>query len=757
MRLTLTNFGTWTHCVYEFPDASGLTLISGPSGKGKTTLLRAINYALTGEGTKLPTHGEIKCTVCFEYQDLIITRTNRPGRLTVKNVKNGITYEADEAQSLIYNTIGRHFSIAGYIQQKGENSFLCMSPSDKLHFLEKVAFSDIDIESIKERSKDLVNKAENTLSRIQGEVDNILKNKVHEPESFSYKTSDIEKNLKDIKNKISSLEASEKDLNKRIQQSQVNKIKRESLINRISEITETPVPEKKSIDDLRVKLDKILLYEKYMNIQTKLNDIQKRYDVQYETEFNRLNDSLKAVQIVEFSLEDKEELLNLIDALKVYKEQQFVKSQRLKYAYDSSRIDFLSVEVAKLEQTIPLYVLGKEAKHCPSCKSSIRICKDYSLEVYTGAKYSLDTEKQMREQLQSYKKELIQLEFNKRNYDALPKEEDEEEIIELNPEEVEDRIKELKSIEKNCQISKDNLEKLKKEMDTLSSRKIFKDMTIEINALKSSLPAVIPDLPEGDAKKLESLIYEYQAFNKEVDKLIKKEQEQQLKLQQLQKELLSIPQPEDETVLKNQINTTIEQLNENKTRKQDLSTLLDKAKEYERQLNEYLKYKQNLTMSENEYKKAEQTFTCVKKFRDAIITSEFLAINSLIEEINTHLQQHLNLFFPDNPITIEVKLFKENEKKKTVKNQVHVSVGYRGTLTDLNSLSGGEKDRVNLAFTLALAEIFNLPLLMLDETLSSLDRESTENILEHIQKESRNILVVAHQVTSGLFDHIIKI
>ena len=76
MKVTLTNFGIWKQQQFSFSD-QGSILLTGPSGKGKTTILRAINYALTGSGTKLPTHGEIKCGVTIEYKGLKINLSAR--------------------------------------------------------------------------------------------------------------------------------------------------------------------------------------------------------------------------------------------------------------------------------------------------------------------------------------------------------------------------------------------------------------------------------------------------------------------------------------------------------------------------------------------------------------------------------------------------------------------------------------------------------------------------------------------------------
>jgi len=171
----------------------------------------------------------------------------------------------------------------------------------------------------------------------------------------------------------------------------------------------------------------------------------------------------------------------------------------------------------------------------------------------------------------------------------------------------------------------------------------------------------------------------------------------------------------------------------------------------------YDKYITSLEKTTETFKIAETNLTNTKKFHDCVLKAEMLALNGLIDEINTHLSEYLELFFPDNPITMELSLFKCNDKTKTVKSQVNIKVGYRGTQTELSVLSGGERDRVNLAFTLALSEILNLKLILLDETLSSLDRETTENILESISREDRQIIMIAHQVSHGMFDNIIDI
>ena len=67
--------------------------------------------------------------------------------------------------------------------------------------------------------------------------------------------------------------------------------------------------------------------------------------------------------------------------------------------------------------------------------------------------------------------------------------------------------------------------------------------------------------------------------------------------------------------------------------------------------------------------------------------------------------------------------------------------------------------RVILAFTLALAEIHNSPLILLDESTASLDQDLTSSVINGLKENFSNKLVVliAHQVVQGVFDKVIKL
>ena len=128
--------------------------------------------------------------------------------------------------------------------------------------------------------------------------------------------------------------------------------------------------------------------------------------------------------------------------------------------------------------------------------------------------------------------------------------------------------------------------------------------------------------------------------------------------------------------------------------------------------------------------------------------------------MNPHDQLYLDQFFTDEPITVQIVPFKENKKKTRSKPQLTLLIEYKGMgECDTSMLSGGELARVTLAYTLALAEMFNSSLLLLDESTSNLDQDLTNTVFQAIRENfnGRLVLVVAHQVVTGTFDQIIKL
>lgn len=744
MKISLTNFGTWKNSSFVIPD-EGLTLIAGPTGKGKTTILRAINYALTGNGTKIVSHGETKCSVTLEYKGLKITRTNRPSRLVVVT-EDGCQSEDDKAQSIIYYTIGKHFNMAGYIQQKGENSFLAMAPAEKLRFLEKVVFSDVPIDEIKERSKDICNQVELSLSSAEGKLAT-LKSIVPVRMEKPLKTVTELKSQRDVdSHTIKLLERDIADLQKRIMQAEIVEVKRESLSKQISDIQIPVVPEKIDYKSELLMLQEHQKYEEYLRMVKQRDQINETHLKPHQKQIESLTEAFQAMTVSEFSSESAQELKDLREALQAYRLQE--QYNKVRASYNGARHVQLQDTLPGLRSQLTSYCMGKDAKSCPHCKSSLRFVSG-SLELYAGSKYSAETEAKMRKELQEQESELRALTELKGKIDTFPVEE-----IDLDPVEVAERIKELEAEQAEYTKNKANRDSAEKALQAAKTNTSIQKLEKQWSELSSQQPV---ECPKETKEVLQKKVDQGKDRDRDILSAEKRVKELTDKLASLKKELDKLPVTVDTVPLKESLATSQDMLKEYRNGLPLLEKQILEAQMYERLEVEYQNHQQSLKETHELHRSLQEKFTAAKKFREAVTTAELLAIQTLIDEINTHLNQYLSLFFPDNPLTIDVCLFKTNEKTKTVRNQVNLQVGYHGVVTDLSTLSGGEKDRVNLAFTLALAEIFNLPMLILDETLSSLDQLTAENVLEHIQKDTRTVIVVAHQATTGLFDNVIKL
>ena len=172
-------------------------------------------------------------------------------------------------------------------------------------------------------------------------------------------------------------------------------------------------------------------------------------------------------------------------------------------------------------------------------------------------------------------------------------------------------------------------------------------------------------------------------------------------------------------------------------------------------------------ISSNLSKKLKSIYT----IKDIIMKAESMTINNIINQINDTVSRYLDIFFPDNPIRVILhcpdtenepsnKSNKKPIKQKTKeRTQISILIDYKDIEADISILSGGELQRIVIAYNLALSELFNLPLILLDECTSNLDQELTEIVVKGIHRNCNDkmIIMIAHQVVSGIFDKVIQI
>ena len=145
MKLKLENFRCHQKMVVEIPD-TGLVLLSGASGAGKTTVLNAITYALYGKLARPYSHDQTKCSVRIEgysipgrKETLDLVRTSPGSRLKV--TCRGKEYEDDAAQGVIDTLVVPYekFLLSSYVVQRLNSSILSIAPRDQVVFIKTLA------------------------------------------------------------------------------------------------------------------------------------------------------------------------------------------------------------------------------------------------------------------------------------------------------------------------------------------------------------------------------------------------------------------------------------------------------------------------------------------------------------------------------------------------------------------------------------------------------------------------------------------
>jgi ABC-type Mn2+/Zn2+ transport system ATPase subunit len=86
-------------------------------------------------------------------------------------------------------------------------------------------------------------------------------------------------------------------------------------------------------------------------------------------------------------------------------------------------------------------------------------------------------------------------------------------------------------------------------------------------------------------------------------------------------------------------------------------------------------------------------------------------------------------------------------------------VRYKGDESSMDDLSGGETQRVELAFLLAVNDMIGSPMILLDECLNNLDAEINMDVLSQLRDLSggKIILVISHEAVEGVFDEIVTL
>lgn len=812
MKIYLKNFKCWTSKIITLED-NGIQLLSGESGKGKSSVLDALYFCLYGNMQKIITHGQKSCQVDIEYGDLKITRSRRPNRLVVvrnnEDSKSSEVLEDDIAQEFINQTFGHHFSQTSYIKQNGFENFVFMSPTEKLEFLEDSILKKFNVDSLKTRLQSHIKRLEQDINIKSGQYSTYLEilNKTSAPVYVEFPIKCNEKTrdliIKNERTKIHNFNILIKKYTKKIAEAKEklykNKTLEESInsssiriveLNRQKEEYTSKLSSLKSdkyLQDLVSKVEKIDSYNRHSKISQDLETELEIYNNKLKEEIYNATNSIKKVDKSQLSSMEEtiESLKNKIKYLPRINEIRSDLDRIPTYHKnpDPKEIDLLLQSNSVLQNKLDLY---KKTLTCPCC--NIRLlyresqlekykddevfdCSDYTTQIENN-KIKIDKIKKdikLKEKRDRLQQELsllptIYTSPSHPGSDTRPNGAGEQS----------DTRETQNVLIKQLETAKSQYRQI---MEIINENKRLRQL-LESNNFPSLTRSrqIITTLREqlGKITKPDSVVETYnreqiknEIYQIRLDMKLRKEYQDNVTHIGQQLEKLTLVLEEAKTQLSSEKIPNIVVLEKKlEDYRQDIEMAsknvdqIDKWATYTRDIGTYKELESKVGMLDRELAESRKELTLCQKFKTSIMQAETLSIQQFINTINSHVQIYLDHFFKTDQLLVKIDTEKQmKSNSKITKSQITLNMEYKGYPVELTNLSGGELSRLNLAFVLALSEIFQSPILMLDECMSTLDPDNCFNVLQTIRENYKGkvVVMIHHQITEGLFDNVVNL
>ena len=783
LEVILSNFRC--HRKQSFRFSPGLNLIDGTSGNGKSTILEAIHYCLIGKTRNVCTRGEKKCSVTLIWNGLTIQRTKLPSRLTVQP----LGLEDDAAQAYIYQLIGgEDFELTSYMLQKGTSQFFTLPSTEKRKFIESLSQQKIQVESLKENINATMKTKKNQLIQHESSLAILTKQAITLPSippSYGFHhVSDMDRTISFVQQTLShhksQLSWVEKTLHEYTQlltkQASVSDY-RSKLETQRTMLEQQQLKLQSDIEQLQFEpslmeqlRDKISQHDCYVIYQKKKEEMQEKKktyeqlvqqeEVEHRKKISETESKIKSVSQDEISA-IKQKYEKADQYKKTYKKIKDLELRRSQLTIKD--LSLLKTDIQTKKSFLQDIEQRKHVHSCPSCSGALIIQAGKIMKATItpiteeDQKRVLEYKKALplleKEYDEQYKNNVLaeQLDQDRKLLSVpVPEEENEETYKTLRK-----QLEDFQTILQQNKLWETQLAELKKISPKDKYSMLRKQFDIGIQQLST--------LKKGEqTEDYEECQHQYQSLSEKNGKWKELNRSLHDTSDRLVRCISEQETCDSPTVdYSNQIDQLSSEKQTLQTTVQTLTDLIQGIQTYRSYAVQYLAEKRrkiHVDWIKEQTKRIHTELQSIELFLRRIIEAENRCLEETITLINQKIKHYLDRFFTTDPMIMTLVTEKET-KKGLSKPDIAVHLTYKDAVCDLTSLSGGEYDRCALAFMLAINELSSSPFLILDESISSLDLASSENVLDVLKdsEPTKIVLLVSHQANTGMFDHVVSV
>lgn len=151
----------------------------------------------------------------------------------------------------------------------------------------------------------------------------------------------------------------------------------------------------------------------------------------------------------------------------------------------------------------------------------------------------------------------------------------------------------------------------------------------------------------------------------------------------------------------------------------------------------------------------------ISKLKEKAKQVENTVLYNTVVSLNLEMKRFLDVLFADDQISVEFKTTKQLKTKNTTSMTCSMNIFYKNNqLDDYKTLSGGEVSRISLALMLAMNSLRGSNLILLDESLSTINESLKMNVIDLLKtvvKDDKICALILHSSVQGVYDHVISL